>query len=204
MNASDYPNSSYYSTDYILTMHGSSWILDCVNFYPVTILGIFGFVLNAISFIFLHKNQQFYKMPNAPLYFYMKVYSLTNACAYFLSIFNISSGLLCFSPLFSRLYNSAWANHNYFKSAFKKLFVMSALKLSMTWFLVCILSDTPFYFIYIVESNTFNVSPTDTFTIWFTNTSGYASTLIGKILLYVCYAFKDVGIVLVKMFPSSL
>jgi hypothetical protein len=216
MSLSSQTNSSYYTY----------YSVD--DFYP-TILGILGFALNTLSFVALCKSVEFNKRPNASLYFYMKVYSLTNAFLSFISIFTfvgcsyrlyswsnclptqiyysivlgISSSLMCMYASILEIV-IILERITYFKIQLKKLFVISGPRVCLLSFLVCLIVDAPFYFIYIVDSRTFKLNLTATFTIWFTSTSDYASSLVGKVLLYICYALKDVGIVLIQIFLSLL
>jgi hypothetical protein len=216
-NSSVYP---YLTVDQIQEMLGSTWTLDYFNFYPFVIVGSLGFATNFFSFfVFLHKD-----LATLALYQYMQVYAISNAVICLLGTFNFLSNShrifpwgnaeWAFTYYLHAFVNSA--NFLYFFNSTLNIFVMldrianikrqltkwiplTPYKLSAIAAVCCFLLSLPFDFVFVPSSLTFKLNATVSFTEWFSGTSDFSRTSLGKVLTFTEYAVRDLLVLIAEL-----
>ncbi len=98
LNETKFENQSssyyyYYTVDALFTYHGSTWILDNLNLYLITLVSTLAFILNILSFVVF-----FDKEFNINLYSYLWVYTANNILTCVLWIFNFTFSTIRILP----------------------------------------------------------------------------------------------------------
>jgi hypothetical protein len=88
---------------------------------------------------------------------------------------------------------------SFFNAHVKKFFQLSAYKISAIAFAACFLIDIPYYFVFVPDSETVRLSQTRTFTIWFSNTSPFAVSALGKALTFIVYGLRDFLVMIIEI-----
>jgi hypothetical protein len=211
--------SYYYTEDGLLTGFGSTWVLDTWSFLPFTITSAIGFILNILAFL-VFQDSEF----NIPLYAYLRVYCLNNACLNFLTLFNFTFSSI---RLFS-FANSYWAqvyfnyiyspisNMNYFYSSvlditilldrlvhfenrIKGLFKLKPYWICVIAFFICFIVDSPYYFLYAPASLTVYLNATTTFTFWYGWPTSFGASHLATVLAYLVAGLRDVLVVILQI-----
>ena len=210
----------YYTLDYLLTSFGSTWTLDHLNLYLVTTISVFSFIANLFSFII------FCKMDNSlPLNHYMRIYCISNALLGLASAFNFlatSYRLISWSNSFwtQAYYNFVYtpiSNLSYFFSSaldvvilleriaiFNKTVKIYLDKLSPTLvcivlFALCTIIDFPYFFVFAPNLFTGKLDENTSITVWYSFTTPYAKSQLGKILTFIIYAIRDFIVMIVQI-----
>jgi hypothetical protein len=226
MNFSNAPDANstnstyyYYTLDDLLTSYGSTWALDNWSFLPFTITGIIGFILNTLAFV-VFQDGEF----DIPLYAFLRVYCLNNACLCFISIFNFTfSSIRLFS--FANSYGAQFyynyiytsiATTNYFYGSTIDLFIQldriasfearakAFLKLPpycicFLAFICCVIIDMPTLLQFGPASHTSMLNATTSYTVWFTANTDFATSQVGSILIFVVYGVRDVFVLTLQI-----
>jgi hypothetical protein len=213
--------ATYYTMDEVLTMYGSTWALDSLNFYLCTIVSVIGFVLSILGFVVFSKSEF-----NIPLYAYLRVFCLTSVAMCSVCIFKFvanSYRILSWSNSFgTQVYFNyvmiPLSNLFYFHSTVLDIVILLdricllniQMKQKMKWlhqypyrlcafiFMLCILVDFPYFFVFIPAQATVQLNQTTPFVIHYSSTSPFAASELGKILTFMVYAVRDVAVMVIQ------
>ncbi len=215
----DTANETFYTLDEYLTMYGSTWALDYLSLYPLTIISVLGLCLNTLSLL-VFRSDEF----NIPLYAYLRVYSITNILQSFVSIFNF---------VYSTYRIVAWSNsygahvyYNYvsipvtsliyfyasliglivlldritcFQTNLRTIFRLSPYKACVLAFAICFIINLPCFFAFAPASQQVHLGQNSTFIIWFSSTSAFAESTLGQALTLASFALQDLLVSLVEI-----
>jgi hypothetical protein len=217
-------NASYYYTmDQVLTLYGSTWILDGLNLYLYTAFSVIGLLLSIFSLLIFCRNDPEF---NIALYTYLRVYMFNNILSSFINIFNFTYSSYRFLPWSNSYETSVYYNYilipvanicyyysgvldiiiildrmTYFNARIKRsfLFKLSPYKLSAAAFIFSFLMDFPYAFMYSPTSQTLNLGHGVLFTIWYSWPSAFASSQFGTILSFIVYAIRDFLVMFIQI-----
>jgi hypothetical protein len=204
-------SQEYHTLDYITTKFGSTWELNNLNFYPFIVLGSIGFILSFFSFV-IFLNDEFHNQ----LCKYLRIYALSNSIMCFTSIFNFvptSFRLLTWSnseqaQIFLNYIFIPLTNFSYFCGSLLDIIILidritiliprlknfvklSAVHVCSIAFIICVLIDMPFFFMHQPNSIMFTLSGNTTSTIWFSDTSQFGASQIGKTVYTIVIILRD-------------
>jgi hypothetical protein len=218
-SSSDTDYYYHYDTvdDVLLALIGSSRFTDHLNFYPFLIVGFLGLVLNTFSFIVFTTSDR--HEFTAPLYTYLRFYTVQNALMCLVNTFNF----VCNSYRLFPFANTYWAqifaqfifipvnNLCYFYSGVldiailldrisifdqrvKKLMKLSPTTVCLISLAACFVVDFPYFLVYVPDSHRIHLanSTTTTFTVWFIRATSFATSETSMALMFVIYALRDV------------
>jgi hypothetical protein len=209
----------YLTVDEVLSAFGSTWAMDCLNFYMFTIVSIMGFFMSILSFKVF--NQRDF---NLALYSYLRVYTVGNMITSFVSIFNFLGNSYQILPWSNGYWPQAYFNFilipvtcilyfygsvlnifilldriAYFNKTVNKFFTLPPYKICAISFVAVFVIDMPFYFQFVPLFEIKRIDANTTFTIWFSGNSEFINSHLGKILTYVLVSIRDLGIVIVEI-----
>jgi hypothetical protein len=88
---------------------------------------------------------------------------------------------------------------SYFNAKDKKLFRLSAYKISTIVLLTYVSINSPYFFAFSPTSKTVKLDPETYFTIWFLNISEFANTQIGKAITIAVISIRDRLVLLIEI-----
>jgi hypothetical protein len=224
MNASNATSRVPVPLEDILTKYGKTLFMNYLWLYPFVISGSVGFVFNIVSFV-IFQGREF----NTPLYAYLRVYSINSAQVCFFSVFIFLANTIHFFEWTNQYWTNAYylyvyipfVNFGYFFGTFldivitldrisnfnryvRALMKLSAHKSCMLGFILCLVIDFPYFFVFVPNSATFDVINKDgqiirDYVLWFADLSTFAKSKAGTIILFMIYAFRDLFLMLLEI-----
>jgi hypothetical protein len=212
----------YTTADQLLSVNaGSTWALDYFSFYAFALVGSAGFVLNTGSLLIFMDTREF----RIPLYAYLRVYAANNALMCFLSIFNFTSNSMRLFHWANSLPAQIYYNYFYINVGCMCYFFGSAIDIVITldrignfykrvgsWmqntrpyvvcpilFGLCFMVNLPYFFQYKATAFTGRLNRTENFTVYFSDTSPFAQSELGKAMVYLVLIIRDTGVLVVQL-----
>jgi hypothetical protein len=219
-NSTKTSNSSnyFYTLDAVLTKYGSNFYLDLFNLVPFTLVSTIGFVLNTLSFV-IFLDQEF---KGIHLYSFLRVYSINNMIMCFLNIFNFMYSSIRILPWSNSYWTQIYSNYiyipitnlnylfgslldivillnriSYFNVFVKRHIKLSPPKICLIAFIVSLIVEFPFFFVFMPNSHTSVLRDGSTFTIWFGDVTRFSQTEIGTITTFITYGLRDILVMLI-------
>ena len=223
-------NVSIANFDYFLKQTGSTWFSESIYFYSVAPLGIFGILLNTLSFIILLKLQE----GSFSIFKYMRVFTLNSiflSSMIFLFIFTHLPRHFRFSiTYFARFYRCVIminvANMlNFYESIlnvlimlerissfvlkFKKYTNIPPYRTSLFCFIVCVLICMPTYFVsevkdqdkFIHDIEHYNESQVE---LKYCHKTNFSKTGFGKLIISIVITIMNGIIVVIEVYLTII
>lgn len=211
----------YYDIDEILRTYGSTVELDNLNLYPFTIVSAVGVVLNLFTCL-VYRQSEFRVIS---VYQYFFVYAVTNIVLCLFSCFNflatsyriISWSNSYWTQFYYNYIYSPGINICYFYSSVLDIFILldrlAVFNVSIkNWFtrirpnkmcliglVVCLVVDSPYFYVFMPSSVEKRIDANTNFTIWFASNTPFATSNIGRALSYLVYSIRDVLVLVIKV-----
>jgi hypothetical protein len=192
-------------------MFGSTWLLDGFNLYVFTSVSVIAFALSIFSLV-IFTNSEFH----ISIYSYLRVYSVVNVLQALINIFNFTfsserfitwsnsypSFFFCdffYVPVTNLLYYFTsiiglvvlLERLSIFTAKVRPFFIFSPQKTCLIIFIICFVTDLPYYFGFVPGSQVLHVNRTTTFTAWFSDVSPFSKSQLGKVLSLLVMAVRD-------------
>jgi hypothetical protein len=222
-NSSNSTIFTYYTEDEILFMFGSTWALDYLNLYLYTTVAVLAFILSIFSLL-VYTDREF----NIPLFSYLRVYSAFNAMQGLINIFNFTYSTYRIIP-WSNSYATQYfyncilvpsANLLYyytsmlglvilldrisnFNPKYRGFFVLSPYKMCLAIFVICFVTDIPFYVAFVPGLQVLHLNKTATFAIWFSATSSFGTTTAGQVLIITLEVGRDMLVLIAELLMNA-
>jgi hypothetical protein len=204
---------------------GSTWALDYFGLYGYCIVGVLGILLNIIAFL-VFLDPEF----SIPLYAYMRMYCINNACMCLLVATNFIFASYRLVPWDNTYWAQAYYAYgfgdlsavfylfgslldivilldrigNFNKSVKASLTKLSPRQVGGLVVVLGILINVPYFIQYMPGKLVAPIGPNATFTVWFTQNTPMAMNPVGAAFIFLCYGLRDVGIVIAEVFLNCV
>jgi len=216
-------NNTDYIKEILLIQLGSTWFLDSLYLYAITLLGLFGFILNIISLGILFKIKE-----KQATYKYFKVYTLngiiicsflminfyTRTPRYFDFALSYGAGIYRCKILYGTYTLAFWGNLisisilleriSNFKLKLEKYFKNRAYTIILIALIASVLIHIPTYFLYEIRNETEFKKAFENITLAksfpYCARANFSETVYGKVVLFLITFIRDFVLLGVEIF----
>ena len=210
----------YFSKDFWLTNFGSTWLIDSIYLFAIAPIGLFGFILNLLSFYVLMDK----KFNNIKVYTFFRAVTINSAILnlFSASLFtNTSFRYLEFTNSYAATVYGCLVNYpisnvcyifgstldivisiercSIFLARLKALLNHPPKVACLVLFLISVLVGGPFFFIDTPNYFDVQLDARTNYRIWYWDLSMFGKSLAGKVLVFAGYFIRDVLFFVVEL-----